>query len=455
VIPDTRFAWTKDGLRIAYQAFGDGPPLVFVHRFVATIGYMWDIPPFAHFLERLRTIAQVIALDPRGTGLSDRVLPPRALALETRMLDLLAVLEAEGLAHASFLGADDGGSLCALFAATHPSRVDHLILHSSYACGEIKDDYPWGWPAKDWDKLIAETSKGWSSDADWMQGQARQIAPSHVDDTDVLRRIGNMYHLGAGAQIAAEAFEIQRDLDIRSVLPSIQSPTLVVHPEHADQEVYGVPEQADYLAEAIPGARLVRVPGADFEIYGGNHEGVVDEIEEFLTGTRRAPDTDRVLATVLFTDIVDSTRKAASASDAHWKELLASHHERAKGQIERHRGTYVHTTGDGLLATFDGPARAVRCAQAIAEAVRPLGLEIRAGCHTGEIEVVESDIVGIAVHVGARVAALAGASEVWVSSTVKDLVAGSGLVFEDRGMHTLKGIPDEWHLYAVRNTAGP
>jgi class 3 adenylate cyclase len=449
VIPGTRFAWTLDGLRIAYQVFGDGPPLLFVHRFVATIGYMWDIPPFAQFLGRLGTIAQVIALDPRGTGLSDRVLPPRALALETRMLDLLAVLDSEGWTRASLLGADDGGSLCALFAASHPSRVDRLILHSSYACGEIKDDYPWGWPRADWDELISETSKGWSSDAEWMQGQARQIAPSHVDDADVLRRIGNMYHLGAGAQIASEAFEIQRDLDIRSVLPSIQAPTLVIHPENADEEVYGVPEQADYLAEAIPAARLVTVPGADFEIYGGNHQGVLDEIEEFLTGTRPALNTDRVLATVLFTDIVDSTRKVASTSDAHWKELLAAHDERSKGEIARHRGTYVHTTGDGLVATFDGPARAVRCAQAIRAAVRSLGFEIRAGCHTGEVELVENDVLGIEVHIAARVAALAGASEIWVSSTVKDLVAGSGLVFDDRGLHTLKGVPDEWHLYAV------
>lgn len=451
MIPATRFAWTEDGLRIAYQAFGDGPPLVFVHRFVATIGYMWDILPFAQFLGRLGTIARVIALDPRGTGLSDRVLPPRALALETRMLDLLAVLDAEGWTHACLLGADDGGSLCALFAASHPSRVDHLILHSSYACGEIKDDYPWGWPREKWDELVSETGEGWSSDAEWMQGQARQIAPSHAEDADVLRRIGNMYHLGAGAQIAAEAFEIQRDLDIRSVLPTIQAPTLVVHPENADEEVYGAPEQAGYLAEAIPGARLVRVAGADFEIYGGNSEGVLDEIEEFLTGTRPAPHTDRVLATVLFTDIVDSTRRAASASDAHWKELLASHDERAKREIERYRGTYVNTTGDGLLATFDGPARAVRCAQAIRMAVRPLGLEIRAGCHTGEIELVENNVLGIAVHTAARVAALAGVSEVWVSSTVKDLVAGSGLVFDDRGSHTLKGVPDEWHLYAVED----
>jgi class 3 adenylate cyclase len=366
------------------------------------------------------------------------------------MLDVLAVMDSASLARASLLGADDGGSLCALFAASHPGRTDRLILHSSYACGEAKDDYPWGWPQENWDELIRETSESWSSDPEWMRRQALEMAPSHAADIELLRRIGNMYHLGAGATIAAEAFEIQRDLDIRSVLPSIQAPTLVIHPGNADEQVYGPPEQADYLARAIPGARLVKVPGADFEIYAGNHEGVFDEIEEFLTGTRRAPDTDRVLATVLFTDIVDSTQKAASTSDAHWKELLASHDERAKGEIERHRGTYVHTTGDGVLATFDGPARAVRCAQAIGEAVRPLGFEIRAGCHTGEIELVENDVVGIAVHIGARVASLAGGSEVWVSSTVKDLVAGSGLVFDDRGMHTLKGVPNEWRLYAVR-----
>ncbi len=450
VFPETSFTRAPDGLRIAYQVFGDGPPLVFVHRYVATIGYMWDIPPFARFLERLSTMARVIAIDPRGAGLSDRTLPPRGLALETRMLDVLAVLDSERLDRVSLLGADDGGSLCALFAASHPSRTDHLILHSSYACGEVKDDYPWGFPQEDWELLIGGASEGWSSDPRWMHAQASQMAPSHAADTEVIRRIMNMYHIGASARIATEAFEVQRDLDIRSILPAIQAPTLVIHPANADHAVYGPPEQASYLAEAIPNARLVVVPDADFEIYGGNRDGVLDEIEEFLTGTRPAVHTDRVLATVLFTDIVDSTQRAASTTDARWKELLSAHLERAKVEIARHRGTYVHATGDGLLATFDGPARAVRCAQALIGSARPLGFEIRAGCHTGEIELVQDDVIGIAVHIAARVSALAGPSEIWVSSTVKDLVAGSGLNFQDLGAHSLKGVPDVWRLYAVR-----
>jgi class 3 adenylate cyclase len=410
---------------------------------------MWDIPPFARFLERLGTMARVVAIDPRGAGLSDRVLPPRGLALETRMLDVLAVLEAEGLERVSLLGPDDSGTLCALFAASHPGRTDRLILHSSYACGEVKDGYPWGFPRDDWDLLIRGTAEGWSSDPRWMQAQVLQMAPSHAADIDVMRRIENMYHIGASATIATEAFEIQRDLDIRSILPAIQAPTLVIHPANADHAVYGPPEQASYLAETIPNARLVVVPDADFEIFGGNHDGVLDEIEEFLTGTRPAPNTDRVLATVLFTDIVDSTRTAASVTDARWKELLATHLERAKVEIARYRGAYVHSTGDGLLATFDGPARAVRCAQALIGSARPLGFEIRAGAHTGEIELIEDDVIGIAVHIAARVAALAGPSQILVSSTVKDLVAGSGLHFADRGAHSLKGVPDEWRLYAV------
>jgi len=446
MLPPTRVTRSQDGLDIAYQVFGDGPDLVFVHRYVSTIGYMWDVPPFARFLDRLGETCRVLALDPRGAGLSDRTLPSSQFALEARMLDLLAVMDAESIEHASFLGAEDGGSLSALFAASHPQRVDRLILHATYARGEFAEDYPFPKPGG-WDAFIDEGEQRWGTE--WMDEQARDIAPSASEDPDVRRRIINLYRLGATRATAVKVWAVARDLDIRSVLPTIQAPTLVLHPMNATEDSLGPPEQSRYLADQIPDARYVEVSGGDFEIYSGDVGGVLDEIEEFLTGARRVPDANRVLATVLFTDIVDSTRRAAELGDARWKALLAEHDERARAEITTFRGRYINTTGDGLLATFDGPARAVRCAGAIRDAVDPLGLTIRSGCHTGEIELADDDVRGIAVHICARVAALARPSEVLVSSTVKDLVAGSGLTFEDAREHELKGVPDRWHLYRV------
>lgn len=367
--PPTRFARTDDGIDIAYQVFGQGPDLVYVHRFTATIGYMWDVPPFARFLERLGEICRVFALDPRGAGLSDRVQPPNVFALEARLFDLLAVMNAESIEHASFLGAEDGGSLCALFAASHPPRVDRLILHATYARGSYAEDYPFS-PPEEWNEFIDGTLKYMNTD--WLDGQARDVAPSVTTDPEVLRRVVNLYRLGANAKDSAEVAALQRDLDIRSILPSIQAPTLVLHPMNAAVDVLGPPELSRFLADRIPGARLVEVEGGDYEIYSGNVDAVLDEIEEFLTGARRVPDANRVLATVLFTDIVGSTQKAAEMGDVRWKELLAEHDARAKAEIERFRGHYVDPTGDGLLATFDGPARAVRCAHAIGAAVRSI-----------------------------------------------------------------------------------
>jgi class 3 adenylate cyclase len=270
-----------------------------------------------------------------------------------------------------------------------------------------------------------------------------------TEDPEVRRRVVNLYRLGGSAEDQAEVAALQRDTDIRSILPSIQAPTMVLRPMNASPDALGPPEESRDLADRIPGARYVEVHGGDFEIYSGNIDLMLDEVEEFLTGTRRPQDSNRVLATVLFTDIVDSTRKAAAVGDARWKELLAEHDDRAKAEIARARGRYVNSTGDGLLATFDGPARAVRCAQAIGMSVRSLGFEIRSGCHTGEIELADDDVRGLAVHIGARVSALADPGEVLVSSTVKDLTVGSGLVFEEAGEHELKGVPDRWRLFRV------
>ena len=445
-IPETRFAQTDDGMHIAYQVFGGGPiRLAYLPRFVGTIGYMWEIPQYADLLERLGEIATVVALDVRGSGLSDRRLQDIGSALEVRMLDLRAVLDAIGWDRVSLLGCEDGGSLCALFAATYPKRVERLVLFSTYARGSWSEDYPWGWTDDQWEELLGQNDAGWG-DPEWMLGQARWLAPSMRGDRTFGLRVNMLYRLGANFETVGDAFDVQRHLDIRDILPTIQAPTIVIY--RADNEVES-PEQGRYLAELIPDCRCIILPGEDFEIFAGDRQGLIDEIGRFLTGTRPARVADRVLATVLFTDIVDSTKKAAELGDRGWRALLSAHDNAAMSAIEQSGGRYVHTTGDGLLATFDGPARAVRCAQAMAAAVRPLGLEIRAGCHTGEVELVGDDIQGIAVHVGARVASMAGTSEVWVSSTVKDLVAGSGLVFEDTGEHELKGVPDRWRLYRV------
>jgi class 3 adenylate cyclase len=452
-IPETRLARTKDGVLIAYQVFGEGPDLVYVHRFVATIGYMWDVPPLARFLREMSQFCRVYAIDPRGTGMSDRSLGDSTLALEARVLDLLAVMDAESLSHATFLGCEDGGSLCALLAATHPARVDRLILHATQACGVQRDDYPSEWSLESWNEYF-HVIRERGDTPDWMEKEARLIAPSVTSERENRLRVVNMYRLGAEQTKMLANFEVQRDLDIRSILPSIQAPTLVIHPSEVTGDVGLGREESRYVAARIPDARLLDVANADLEIYSGNPATILGEIEEFLTGSRRVLDANRVLVTVLFTDIVDSTARAVEMGDARWKELLAEHDERAKAEIDRAGGRFVNTTGDGLLATFDGPARAVRCAQAIGNSVRPLGLEIRSGCHAGEIELVDHDVRGLAVHIGARVAALAEPGEVLVSSTVKDLTAGSGLVFEDRGDHDLKGVPDRWHLFRAVNDTG-
>jgi class 3 adenylate cyclase len=433
-------------VHIAYQAFGDGPvDLVFVNRFVATIGYMWELTPFVRFLERLGRIARVVTLDVRGAGMSDRRLPDSTLAPEARMEDIRAVLDAVGWQRATLFSCEDACAPCSLFAATYPERVDRLVLYMPWARGTRSGDYPWGFTAEEWTAYLAETEAGWLA-PEWMYQEGRNLAPSYADDPVFIRRLTTMYQLGAGPETAVEVFTIQRDIDIRSVLGSVQAPTLVLYREDNELED---PDQGRYIAERIAGARFVSLPGRDFEVFAGDSDALLDEIEEFLTGTRSSHDIDRVLATVLFTDIVGSTERAAALGDARWKQLLASHDERARAEIERYGGRYVHTTGDGLLATFESPGRAVRCASAIVSSMRSLGIEVRVGCHTGEVERAGDDVQGISVHIGARVAALADPSAVLVSSTVKDLTVGSGLTFADAGEHELKGVPDAWRLYRV------
>jgi pimeloyl-ACP methyl ester carboxylesterase len=445
-IPETKYARTTDGVHIAYQVFGEGPmDLVYQHGFVGNIDYAWELPNFASFFRALGTFARVLMLDARGSGLSDRVGPNTWPTLEARMDDIGCVMDAAGSGRAVLFGWDIGGMLCALFATSYPERTEALILLGSPAKGTRSSDYPWGWSEGDWDEYLSKTERGWGS-IQSAEEHLRWMSPSTPVDPLEVARHAQWYRYSAspGSVVAWEAME--RDTDVRAVLPTIRVPTLVLH---RTGDIIEPVAQAHYIAEQIPGAKLVELPGDDHSPYRASPADVLDEIERFLGLERRPAEIDRVLATILFTDIVDSTRQAADLGDARWKELLARHDGAARSEITRHRGTYIHTTGDGLLATFDGPARAVRCAQAIGDSVRNLGLEIRSGCHTGEIELAGEDVQGLAVHIGARVSAKAGASEVFVSSTVKDLVAGSGLTFEDAGEHELKGVPDRWRLYRV------
>ena len=432
-----------EGIHLWYQHFGTGPSrLVYVPRGAQTIGYMWELPEYKRFLDRLGEMAEVLTLDLRGSGLSARFLPTDAsMALEARVSDIRSVMADVDWSSASFLGVEDGGALCALLTATHPELADRLILDGTDAVGVADDHYPLGQSAEEWDEFLAFVEHGdWTWES--ILGQLQTLAPSHMKDEEFVRRLAYLYVNSTNIDI----WRVQRDLDIRAVLPSIQTPTLVL--DRRDN-VISEPANGAYVAERIPGARHVVLPGEDFEVFAGDQDALLDEIEEFLTGARHAPDLDRVLATVLFTDIVGSTVRAAELGDAGWKKLLGHHHERVRAELARYGGVEVDTAGDGFFATFDGPARAVRCAQSIADSVKRLGIEIRAGVHTGEVQTIQGKAGGIAVNLGARIAGKAGPTEVWASSTVKDLTAGSGLVFEDAGEHELKGVPDRWRLYRV------
>jgi class 3 adenylate cyclase/pimeloyl-ACP methyl ester carboxylesterase len=444
-IPEIRYAKTDDGVKLAYQAIGNGPiDLIYVPGCESNIELNWDSPRLARCLRRLASFSRLIVMDRRGTGSSDRLSPIDLPPLETQADDLRVVMDEAGSARAALLGFDAGNILSAWFAAASPERVTALVLNRPFARGTASSDYPWAWNATEWDTYLKEMAEGWGTRA-YAESFLRWIAPSEADDGSLVTWF-DRYLRQAVSPAAAVALEaLARDTDIRSVLPSIHVPTLVLH--HSDDPMEPV-EGGRYVADHIPASRFVELPGIGDPMLG-LPDADIDEIEEFLTGVRPARDPNRVLAAVLFTDIVGSTAKAAELGDAKWSELLASHEERAKAEIDRHGGTYIDSTGDGLFATFDGPARAVRCAQAIGLAVGDLGLEIRAGVHTGEVELAAEHVRGIAVHIGARVAALAGPSEVLTSQTVKDLTAGSGLIFEDAGEQELKGVPDRWHLYRV------
>jgi class 3 adenylate cyclase/pimeloyl-ACP methyl ester carboxylesterase len=452
-IPKTRWARTIDGASIAYQDFGEGPQiLVVIHGWCSHMEIYWEWPAFARAMRRLARTVRVLHFDKRGTGLSDRVSGP--LDIGVRMDDIRAVMDAAGVERAALYGWGGGGCPLALvFASTYPERTSAILIDG--ALGERRtEDGPAGMTDAEFDAETAAFVASWGDEEGipYLVGRCFGADPAEQPRLDAAF-VTWMARFCRNAETPAgyEAFErMWFETDVRDVLPAVHVPTAVLY--KADEPDPGWRVAATYCAERIPGAVLVEVPGAAWVPWVEEPEPLVSAIEHFLASVRdEEASLDRMLSTVMFTDVVGSTQRAAELGDRRWKELLERHNTTVRAMLARYRGTEVKTTGDGFLATFDGPARAVKCAQGICEAVKPLGLEVRAGCHTGEIELLGDDVGGIAVHIGARVGALAGPSEVLVSSTVKDLVAGSGLAFIDRGEHELKGVPGEWHLYALEN----
>ena len=439
-MPETRYAKSGDTY-IAYQVMGEGPfDLIFVPGFISHVEMQMEVPDFASFFGRLASFCRVIRFDKRGTGLSDRL--SAIPTLEERMDDVRAVMDAAGSTRAAVMGFSEGGPMCIVFAATFPERTTALVLYGSFARGAWAPDYPWRLTEEQFEAVL----KG--REGSWGQGNSVDIyMPSLAHDEERRKFAGRLERASASPKAAQTISIMARDIDVRHVLPTISVPTLVLH---RTGEAINV-ENGRYLAQHIKGAKFVELPGIDHLPWIGDANSILGEIEAFLTGGRREiePDLDRVLATVLFTDIVGATTRVVELGDRAWKDLLSQHHLIVREQLRRHRGREINTMGDGFLATFDGPARAVRCGQTIADEVRKLGIHIRAGVHTGECEVMGENLGGVAVHIGARIAALAAADEVLVSTTVRDLVAGSGLRFEGRGAHTLKGVPGEWDLLAA------
>jgi class 3 adenylate cyclase/pimeloyl-ACP methyl ester carboxylesterase len=438
--PNTQYA-KKGDVSIAYQVIGDGPiDLVLANGLMAHMDLMWSEPKAAAVLRELGSFARVILFDKPGTGLSDPVVG--APTMEQRMGDVTAVMDAVGSERAALLGYSEGGLPSAMFAATYPERTEALILLSTAAMVHSAPDF---FPdLESLQRLERELREIWIER--WGEGEViRLCAPSWASSEMHLRTAGIAERACASPGMARALVEGVFEYDVRDILPTVQVPTLVLHRSDEWMPV----ELGRDVAERIPGAQFVELPGDDHIFFAGDWQSIVSEIEAFVTGERREPESDRVLQTVLFTDIAGSTERAAQLGDEHWRELLGRHDELVRGELARFGGRAVKTLGDGFLAAFDGPTRAVRCARAIAEEVREVGLEVRSGVHTGECEAIGDDLGGLAVHIGSRVASLAGPSEVLVSGTVCDLVVGSGIEFADRGTHELKGVPGRWRLYGV------
>ena len=439
-MPQTRYA-KSDGLNIAYQVVGEGPPdLVHVPGWVSHVELAWELPELARGFERLASFSRLILFDKRGTGMSDPVPPGDLPTLEKRMDDLHAVMDAVGSDRAAIFGASEGGNMSMLFAATYPERTIALATFGCTAKRVYSPDYPWA-PTPEQRQLAFDVvERQWTTGLDW-----EDMAPSL--DRAGLEELSRYYRRCASPGAALALMKMNTLVDVRDVLPSIQAPTVVMH--RADDRDAHV-EEGRYIASQIPGARFVEFAGADHAWWTQDRDAIVDEIEELVTGVRPSPEPDRVLATVLFADVVGSTRRLREVGDQRWAMVLERFHATVRRELERYRGAEVDSAGDGFLAVFDGPARAIRCALELRDALRGLDLELRVGVHTGECERLGEKLAGIAVHTGARVASLAGSGEIVVSSTVHDLVAGSGIEFDDRGEHELKGLGSR-RLFAVRD----
>ena len=447
MVPETRYALAGD-VHIAYQVLGTAPvDVVLADQWFSHMDAQWEVPPLAELRRRLSAFSRLILFDKRGIGLSDPV-PIKALPMIDEWIDdVRAVLDAVGSRRAALVTNIGGAIPSIVCAAALPDRLSALVIVDGFARFTAAPGYEIGVSEEIKEMALASIEDG--------HGRALMVdlfAPSVASDARLRAQFGRYERQSASPGSAAAMVRLLYETDVRDVLPTIRVPTLVMH--HADA-AHLPPALGRYLADRIPDARFLELPGADSLMWAGDQERIVAEIQEFVTGVRPDPERNRVLATVLFTDIVDSTARAAELGDRRWRELLAEHNRIVRDELARGGGREIKTTGDGFLATFDGPARAVRAAIAIRDALQGAGVTIRAGIHTGEIELLPDDVAGVSVHIGSRVSALAGPGEVLVSSTVKDLVAGSGITFEDRGTHTLKGVPDDWRLYAVLNVAEP
>ena len=437
--PQTRYARNGD-VSIAYHVFGDGPiDLLYVPNSFSVAEYLWEHPALARFLARMGTFSRVIMFDRRESGMSDRL--GRPPTLEEQMDDVIAVMDAAGSERAAVYAMLEGGPMAMMFAATHPERCGALVLYATFARTTRAPGYEWAWTAEERAERQAGLHASWG-DGSLVEG----MAPSYAGDRRLRDWIGAMQRYAMGPAAAASIGEMNMSLDVRPILPSIRVPTLVMH-RRDDQGIDR--RHSEYIASAIPGARLRMFEGIDNLAFLGDAESLLGEMEEFLTGARGSSDPDRVLATVLLSDICGSTVRAAEMGDSAWRDLLREHHEVAERVVRSFQGRLIKSTGDGVLATFDGPARGIRAGEAMVENTRDIGLELRVGVHTGEVELLGDDVSGMAVHIAARVMDNAGPGEVVVSSTVRDLVVGSRLVFEDRGTHELRGVPGDWRLWSL------
>jgi pimeloyl-ACP methyl ester carboxylesterase len=437
--PKTRYAKSGD-VSIAYQVVGEGPSdVVFIPGYVSNVEFFWELPSMARVFERLASFARVILWDKRGTGLSDPV--DHVPTLDQRADDMMAVMGAAGCERASFFGVSEGGPMGLLFAAAHPERTTALVLYGASPKFSSAPDWEWGWSPEEITSRFDEMERNWGEGA-----LLSLFAPSQAESEAVRHAWGQFQRTGASPSMGRTVYQALCDIDCREILSAITVPTLILHV--TGDRVAHV-NAARYMAQRIPGAQMVEFPGDDHILLMLEPDPIVDEIEQFLTGVRHEAHSNRVLATVMFTDIVGSTVRAAELGDHRWRDLLATHDAAVRRELRRFEGREVKTTGDGFLATFSAPSRAIACACAVRDAVRQVGIDVKVGLHTGECEIMGDDVGGVAVHTGARVAALAGSGEVLVSSTVKDLVAGSRIEFIDRGAHELKGVPGEWRLFAV------